>query len=211
MSVYLFCLVLGFLGLLIMAVGGLGQHGHGGHGHAGHDVGDVSLHGGHAHAHAGDHGAHSHAAGGKDGVPGLLTSLLSPRVMFSVLVGTGAVGLLVEPWLGGMAQAALAVAGGIGFEKLLVGPFWNFLFRFASAPARTLESAVLDPATAVTGFDEGGDGLVAIELDGQVVQLLGTLCREDRDAGVRVRAGDPLTVQEVDGARNRCVVSRAGV
>jgi hypothetical protein len=49
---------------------------------------------------------------------------------------------------------------------------------------------------------------VALELDGQMVQLLGTLHREDKEAGVRVRAGDPVRIDEVDAERNRCIVRR---
>jgi hypothetical protein len=43
-----------------------------------------------------------------------------------------------------------------------------------------------------------------------VVQLLGELRPEDRAAGVRVRAGDRLRVEDVDGERNRCTVSYLG-
>ena len=259
MDLYLFSILLGFLGLAIMAVGGVLSHGGGGshHGHS-HDVGDVSLHGGGhhvGHVHAGHGGAHVHHVGaghhvgdgahhagghhgshhvaGMDGDGGAdghhsgdqhhqgdhgdgrsvgqwLLALLSPRVIFSVLVGLGATGLLAREWVGGPLLFGLALAGGLAFEKLLVGPFWNFLFRFSSEPAHTLESAVFDTATAVTGFDGNGQGLVSIELDGQVVQLLATLRPEDRVAGHRVRRGDALLVEEVDGARGRCTVSWTG-
>jgi translation initiation factor IF-1 len=69
---------------------------------------------------------------------------------------------------------------------------------------------VEDEVRAVTGFDRDGHGLVAVELDGQVVQILATLRAADRAAGVRVRAGDRVRVDEVDAARNRCVVSALG-
>jgi translation initiation factor IF-1 len=81
------------------------------------------------------------------------------------------------------------------------------MMRFASAPALTLESVLEDEVQAVTGFDAEGHGLVTVEVDGQVVQVLATLRSEDRAAGVRVRAGDRLRVEEVDDRRNRCVVS----
>jgi len=105
---------------------------------------------------------------------------------------------------------ALAVAGGFAFEAFAVGPFWNFLLRFASTPAVMLESSILEEARAASSFDGNGQGLVTIELDGQIVQILGTLRAEDRDAGIRVRGGDRLRVEEVDGARNRCTVSFLG-
>lgn len=233
MDPYLFCLILGFAGLVIMAASGVASHGHdaGGHSHGGKEIGghgtrDLGHHHGHeihvkdvAHVHAKDVGDHDathlhdthdgHDASG-DSVSDYLLSLLSPRVGFSILVGVGAAGLLLDPFLGGVLLLAAAVAAGFLFEGLLVRPFWNFFFRFASTPAQTLESALMDRATAVTGFDAQGQGLVSIVLDGQIVQLLGTLRPEDRATGVRVRAGDALTVEEVDGKRNRCIVSWQG-
>ena len=267
MDPYLFCLILGFLGLVIMAGSGLashggdhsGHHGHskelGGHGHgvkelgghhgvkdlghhdASHGIGVKDL-GGHVKDLGGHHGAHvkdvghaHHDAGhahvkdaahhdlqdGSHGDGGLghdlgdyLLSLLSPRVAFSILVGVGAAGLLLDPWLPALLILPIAIAAGLAFEGLLVRPFWNFFFRFASTPAETLETSLMDRATAVTGFDAQGQGIVSIIMNGEIVQLLGTLRPEDQAAGVRVRTGDALTVEDVDGKRNRCVVSWQG-
>jgi hypothetical protein len=77
----------------------------------------------------------------------------------------------------------------------------------ASAPTETLEHAVSAEAIAASAFDHNGQGLVKIELDGQVLQLLGTLIPEERGLGIRVRAGDRLRVEDVDDLRNRCFVS----
>ena len=55
-----------------------------------------------------------------------------------------------------------------------------------------------------------GGVLIAVDVDGQVVQVLGTLRREDRALGVRVRAGDRLRIEDVDGAKHRCTVSYLG-
>ncbi len=201
MELYTFCLVLGAAGLAVMAFSGLGHHGpghaHGGHGHAGHS------HAGHHHGAPAN--SHGHDAGGSR-----LLSLLSPRVIFSALVGFGATGILLRHLLSGPLLLGAALAGGIVFEALLVAPLWNLLFRFASKPALTLESCITDEARAVSGFDRNGQGLIAIDLDGQVVQVLGTLRPEDVSAGVRVRAGDKVRVEEVDTARNRCTVSPLG-
>ena len=101
-----------------------------------------------------------------------------------------------------------ALAGGIVFERFVVNPLWNFMFRFASAPAVTLESAVEDEARAVTNFDSSGSGLISVEVDGHFVQVLGTLTKSDRESGVRVRAGDSVRIEEVDADRNRCTVRR---
>jgi len=245
MDFYLFSLLLGFVGLLVMALSGVAGHGgshqggHGGHLHAGgHHAGDVNVHGvgghaigtghagghgitaGHAGAHAGGHGVahghghdgghhgdHGHAGAAGKVVGSWFLSFLSPRALFSVLVGLGAAGLLLGGVLGGPLLMAAAIAGGFAFELFAVRPVWNFFFRFASEPALTLESAITDVATAVTGFNPEGEGLVKIELDGQIVQVLGRLSPADRATGIRVRAGDSLVVDEVDPVRNRCVVS----
>lgn len=222
MDLYSFSLALGAAGLGVMALSGLGSrhqggshaaghghaghsgHGHGGHAHAGHTHA-VPAHTGHTHA--SHHGPHV-----KDGGDGRwsLGALLSPRLIFSLLLGFGAVGYLGRHFLSGPLLFAVALVGGAAFELLAAGPVSNFFFRFASRPAMTLESALEDEVHAVSGFDVNGQGMVALELDGQRVQLLATLSAEDRAAGVRVRTGDRLIVQEVDAARNRCTVSVLG-
>jgi hypothetical protein len=208
MGPYAFCLALGATGLAAMALLGFGHHGgasshHVGH-HGGHDSGHAGGH--HAgHEHAGHHGGHEHG-----GAIGRLAALFSPRLIFSFLVGLGATGLLVRPLLVEPLTLGAALLGGFGFERFLVRPLWNFLFRFESQPAALLESAILEEAQAVADFDAAGQGLIQLELDGQVLQLLGTLTREERAAARRVRRGDLLRIEEVDPARNRCTVSFAG-
>jgi hypothetical protein len=216
MDVYGFCLALGGTGLAAMAIGGLSHLGHAGQGHAGH-----AGHGGHAHGgsghgghgHAGHahtaemhaHAASAHAAPAHDAPAQLFFSLLSPRVLFAMLVGFGAGGLLASP-LGEPWRAGAAVLAAAAFEGLLVGPLWRMLFRFESSPAATLESTIEDDARAVMGFDANGQGLVALDVDGQVVQLLATLSADDRARGARVRSGDLVRVSSIDAARHRCTV-----
>jgi hypothetical protein len=197
MDLYLVSLATGAIGLGAMAFGGLSHGGHSGHasgGHAGHDVGHVG-HAGHAH-----HGEHGSGGGWS------WTSLLSPRLLFSALVGFGAGGIVAAP-LGEPFQLAAAVVAAVAFETLLVGPLWRFLFRFESRAAATLESAIEDEARAVTGFDASGNGLVAVDVDGQIIQLLATLSADDRALGVRVRTGDLVRIAEIDSARGRCTVT----
>lgn len=215
MDSYTFTLLLGGAGLGTMALSGIVRgghgHGHGGHGHGGHDA---HVHDGHGPATQG-HGAHGHDAhassGGREGfgsaVGHTLLTLASPRILFSLSLGFGTFGLLLRSVLGGPVLAAAAFGGAVLFERLLVTPLWNLGFRFESKPALTLESCVQGDATAVTGFDAQGQGLIAIELDGQVVQVLGTLQRADRELGVRVRPGARLRVEDVNTARNSCTVS----
>jgi hypothetical protein len=237
MDVYLTSLAIGGIGLVAMALGGTvrhGQHHSGSSGHAGHNGHAGGSHGGHAHgghAHGGhahsSHGAHathshaldslgahghshssdSHAGDGHSGATQMLLALMSPRVLFSVCLGLGTTGLLLRNALQGPALFAVAVAGGWAFERFIVRPIWNFTFRFASAPALTLESALMSEATAVTRFDANGQGLIAIEVDGHVVQLLGTLDSTNRAMRAQVLAGARLRIEDVDAPRNRCTVS----
>ena len=196
-----------------------GTHAAGTHAGGTHAAGTHASHG--APAHHAHHAHHAHAGGGlsahTESTFGDLAvraawSLLSPRVLFSLLVGFGAAGMLLGhvDWLPSIARLPLAILGGLAFERFAVGPLWNALFTFASRPAATLEQVLFDEVPAVSGFDQRGQGLVALELDGQVVQVLATLRADDRAAGVRVRAGDRVRVEEVDVARHRCVVTRVG-
>jgi len=132
---------------------------------------------------------------------------MSPRTLFSMCLGFGTAGLLLRPVLGGVTLALASLLGGIIFERFIVSPLWNFTMRFASRPATTLESAVSDEATAVTSFDANGQGIVSLEVDGHVVQILATLQANDRLLGSRVRAGQRLRIEAVDEVKNCCTVS----
>lgn len=214
MDPYTFSLTLGGVGLGVMALSGFAQAAHAGHGHAAH---------GHGTAHnsrAGDgHTTHVPATGARHGGmrgasrgsgASRLLALLQPRVAFSVLVGIGASGLLLRPLIPEPGLLIASLGAGLLFEWGLVAPLWRFFFRFASEPAQTLESVVSDEARAVTSFDANGNGLVAVELDGQVVQLLATLNATERAAARKVRAGDRLRIEAVDDTRNRCTVTYLG-
>ena len=209
MDLYIFCVVLGAAGMAAMAfLGFTSSHGTAHHGHdtAGHEAHGVA---GAAHSHTISH--HLHAHGQASGWKSHIWSWLSPRVMFNFLVGFGATGLLLERLLGPALALPIAIVGGVAFESFIVRPIFNSLFRFESQPAQTLESALMSEARAVTGFDANGNGLVSLELGGEVVQILGTQLREERVSGVRIRAGDAVRVEEIDSTRNRCSVSRIGL
>ncbi len=195
MDLYLITLAVGAVGMLAMAFGGGARAKGGACGHAGHS--------GHA-----SHGGRGLRAPGRSGGSSILLELMSPRVLFSVCVGFGASGLLLRPLLSdGTILFGSAFALGIVFERALVTPLWNFAFRFASNPAVTLESAIMSDATAVTAFDANGQGLIAVEVDGRLVQVLGTLQNVDRELRSRVVAGSRLRIEAVDAERNRCTVS----
>lgn len=214
MDPYLVSLATGAIGLGAMAVGGLS---HGGHGHGHGDTGHGGLTHGHGNGHAGDlhaghgHAAHAHASHGthhgEASSSGFnWTSLLSPRLLFALMVGFGAGGIAATP-LGEPIRFAAAILAAAAFEALLFGPLWRFMFRFESKAALTLESVIEDEVKAVTGFDSSGCGLVAVDVDGQVVQLLATLSREERLRGTRIHSGDTVRIAEVDAARGRCTVT----
>jgi hypothetical protein len=230
MDLYIFSVVLGAAGMAAMAFLGFSSshsgvhHGHdtsghemhgiGGHGHsnnAGHGVPHASGHShdaGRMHLTAHTHAApHSHPSDWKSH----LWTWLSPRVLFNFLVGFGATGLIVERLVGPVLALPIAVIGGIAFEALVVRPIFNLLFKFESGPAQTLESALMSEGRALTGFDANGNGLISLELGGELVQVLGIQLNADRAAGARIRAGDIVRIEEVDSARNRCTVSRIGL
>jgi len=224
MDLYIFCVVLGAAGMAAMAFLGFtsshsgGHHGHDTTGHELHGVGGHSHTPGDGHAMAHGHGGtHSHAVAqphahiNPEGWKTHVWSWLSPRVLFNVLVGFGATGLIAEKLLGPILALPIAVAGGLAFETVVVRPIFNSLFRFESQPAETLESTIMSEARAVTGFDSRGNGLISLELGGEVVQILGTLTPDERSAGVRVHAGDAVRIEEVDSSRNRATVSRIGL
>jgi hypothetical protein len=199
-------LILGGLGLAAMALVGGARHG--GHAHAGH-----TGHGGHG-GHGGQaRGGPSHSHGGahhpsiKESASRSLSALISPRILFALCLGIGTSGVFAQRWVSGTILLGVAIAGGIFFERLIVAPIWKQALRFESAPALTLESAVGSEATVASAFDKNGQGLVAIEVDGQVVQILGTLERSDRALTTRVPAGTRVRVEQVDPAKNRVTVS----
>jgi hypothetical protein len=226
MDLYIFCVVLGAAGMAAMAFLGFASS-HGG-AHHGHDTSGHEMHGigaphghsitpSHGHSTAPSHGhstapSHGHAHELRpDGWKSNVWSWLSPRVLFNFLVGFGSTGLIVERLVGPVLALPIAVVGGVGFEAFVVRPLFNSLFRFESKPAQTLESALMSEGRAVTGFDANGNGLILLELGGEVVQVLGTQLNQEREAGVRIRAGDIVRIEEVDDARNRCTVSRLGL
>jgi hypothetical protein len=133
--------------------------------------------------------------------------LMSPRFLFAGLLGFGLIGVAFRSWISGMVLLGVAIAGGIVIERLLVAPLWKQAMRFETRPAITLESATFSEARVVSNFDKNGQGIVAVEVDGQVQQILATLTEADRAKGARVRAGQLVRVDEVDGARHRCTVS----
>jgi hypothetical protein len=184
MNLYVWSMLLGAIGLTAMALVGVGGGGHGSAAPHAHGTGDLHVAHGHppvpaaAPGHAAGQG-HSHGLTARS-----FWTLVSPRYLFSFALGFGTAGELLHEVLRGPLLVVAALAGAIVFER-----------------------AIADEATAVTAFDQNGQGIVSLEVDGQVVQILATLRPDDRALPSRIRAGQRLRIDEVDAARNRCTVS----
>lgn len=212
---FLILMVIGLVGLLMMALPALSGHGHAppthslGDGHAG-DLPALGMHGGHAHAAAGGGpapGTNGQLSTAHDlDAAGATRFIPSPRAVFSVLALYGAFGnALVQvahlPWV---AAALLAVVPALAVERLVVARLWNALLRAQGKPSSPLEALLFSEARAVTPF-RNGRGLVAVVRDGRLIQLRARL-RDDQTA-MPVRVGDKLHVEDVDAAKERLTVS----
>ena len=198
---FLSSMIFGLVGLVAMTALGVGHasgghgHGSGGHGSGGHGSGG---HGSDGHLHSGHHG-HDHGSGSST----KWLALISPRVFFSLALGFGAIGLVLEKFLIIALSIPLAIIGAIALETMLIQPYWKLMMRFASKPAQNLEHATFSRAKAVMDFDASGSGLIELELDGQVRQVLGTLKSGQENRVVR---GKSLRIERVTDAGN-CIVS----
>jgi hypothetical protein len=85
-------------------------------------------------------------------------------------------------------------------------PLWNFLFR-ESAPAPTLEAALAMRFVPQASFDARNGPVPRAGWSGSTVTRF--LHPEDRAAGVHVRAGDMVRIDDVDAERTARTVRRA--
>ena len=187
---FLTLLVVGLVGLGLMAVPAFGGHHH--------------LFGirGHAHAPLGGHPAG--LAHGNAPSAGLAQRFLpTPRAVFSLLALYGAFGnaLVHAAHLGRGSAALLAIAPALAIEWIVVRPIWNLLYRFQGQASAPLEALILSEAEAVVPF-RNGRGLVATVRDGRRVQLSARLC--DGQTTVPIAFGQRLRIEDVD-ARRECV------
>jgi hypothetical protein len=199
--------LIGFLGLLLMAIPGLSGHGHG----AIH----VSTHGP-LNTHATLHGAsHSHSIPVAKNAPApTLTPLTflrwfpSPRVVFSLLTMAGCIGYTLEGTLhiGPGLALLVALVPAIALEKLLFTPLWNKMLQFEGKPSSPLEALTMQEATAVTPF-RNGRGIVSVDRDGREVQFRASLEQDQLSESRFIKVGDRMVILQVDAAKERVVVS----
>jgi hypothetical protein len=221
--VFLTLMVIGLVGLIMMALPALGGHHlppmHG-HGHA---LGPGASHGA-----AGAHGAAlvpAHPTATSAPAPGPTQSQIilatattataphtirrfipSPRAVFSVLALYGAFGnaLVHAAHLPTATAALIAIGPALLVEWVLIRPVWNLMFRFQSSPSSPLEELIFAEAQAVVPF-RNGRGMIATVRDGRRVQLQARLC--DEHAALPVAFGQRLRIEDVDARRERVTVS----
>ena len=227
MSIFVVAVVVGLIGLGVMALPGLSRHGHGHSlkGHVGHGAGHAPV--GHAgvagklHAPKLPHGVHSphlpHGVHGPHGLPtgqaaghgighalsGFAAKLVpEPRSILSILTLFGASGMVIEDLsrlsVGLVALVALAPA--LFLEWAVVGRLWKALLRFQGRPASPMEALLLEEAEAVTAF-RNGKGFVRVIRDGRAVQLVARLAPGQPELPIRV--GDRLRISDVDPQMER--------
>jgi hypothetical protein len=186
--VFLAVMVVGLVGLTMMALPALGGH---------HHVGPVQTHGHAPGTSVAHHAAHTH------GAHDALRFLPSPRTLFSLAALYGAFGnaLVRAAHLTTTRAALVAILPALLVEWLLVRPIWNLLFRFQGQASAPLEALILSDAEAVVPF-RNGKGIVTTVRDGRSVQLQARLLPSQ--AALPVECGQRLRIEDVD-ARRECV------
>jgi len=137
--------------------------------------------------------------------------LVSPLNWFSWMLGAGAAGTLAAGTLH-LAEPLPAIAaavGAVGFAQAVVKPVLNLALSFVSKPAQGLEGCLMQEVEAVTGFNERGEGLVRVCIDGRSDDVLAQLTDEEMARGLRVHRGERLLIEDVDPRTNTCRVSRS--
>jgi hypothetical protein len=130
----------------------------------------------------------------------------SPRVVFSVLALYGAMGnaMVHAAHFSRGAAALMAVGPALLVEWFLIRPVWNLMFRFKADASSPLEELILAEAQAVVPF-RNGRGLITTVRDGRRIQLQARL--RDQDAAVPIAFGQRLRIEDVDARLERVTVS----
>ncbi len=219
---FLIMMVIGLVGLAMMAIPAFARHGTApapGHAH-------LPAHGpapAHLPAAAAAHGpaaapAHlpvpGHAHGpDQEMLPaptaapsGIARWLPSPRGVFTALALYGAFGnVFIDAFNLSLLFAALAaVLPTLLVERFAVRPLWNLVFRFQAVPSASLEQLILNEAMAVVPF-RNGRGIVSTNREGRIVQL--RACLAEDQASEQVKVGDRLRIEDVDARNERVTVS----
>jgi hypothetical protein len=209
--VFLIVMVVGLVGLAMMAIPAFARHGTApSHGHLpphGPAHGPAHLPPAHApapgHAHGPDQELLPAPAGASSGIARWVPS---PRGVFTALALYGAFGnALIEAFhLPALVAALAAVIPTLLVERFAVRPLWNLVFKFQAQPSASLENLILCEAMAVVPF-RNGRGIVSTNREGRMVQL--RACLADDQGSQQVNVGDRLRIEDVDAQRERVTVS----
>ena len=134
--------------------------------------------------------------------------LISPVDIFAFCLGAGATGLVLESVINQKWLIVAVVTGALLMRYGIMQPIMNFILGFASKPSDGLEGLIAAEAQVVSSFNKEGKGLVQLELDGQIRQVLAQLDFPEIPNATLIARGDHLIVLDVDPKRNTCVVSR---
>ena len=218
---FLTLLIVGIIGLILMALPGLNHQAGLGSGHglhlgthtAGHgDMTAPGSHGSHlpGHSHSAAHPGQnmgSDNSGSQGPEPFQLTSLIpSVRGVFSMATLFGATGLILGQiaHLNLLTTCLVAAVPAIAIEYLAVRPLWNWMFSFEGKSTAPMEKLLMQEAKAVTPF-RNGKGVVSVKHDGRIVQFSASL--SPLQASTPVGVGDSLTIEEIEPGQQRVRVS----
>jgi hypothetical protein len=214
---FLILMVIGLVGLAMMAIPAFARHGTApAHGPA-HLPGHGPVHGhphlpAHPPAHAPAHASH---ANGPDhemlpapaaARSGIARWVPSPRGVFTALALFGAFGnVFIDAFhLPFLLAALAAIVPTLVVERFAVRPLWNLVFRFQAQPSASLDQLILCEAVAVVAF-RNGRGIVSTNREGRNVQLRASLVTDQ--ASQEVGVGDRLRIEDVDAPNERVTVS----
>jgi len=196
---FLIMMVIGLVGLAMMAVPAFARHGTA---PPAHGPAHLPTHGP-AHANAPDQEMLPAPAPTPSGIGRWLPS---PRGIFTALALYGAFGnVFIDAFHLPMLLAALAaVIPTLLVERFAVRPLWNLVFRFQAQPSASLDQLILGEAIAVVPF-RNGRGIVSTNREGRIVQL--RACLSTDQASQQVNVGDRLRIEDVDAPNERVTVS----
>lgn len=210
---FLILMVIGLVGLAMMAVPAFARHGTA---PPAHGPAHLPAHGpAHLPAHPPGHAGHASHASGPDqemlpapaaAPSGIARWVPSPRGVFTALALFGAFGnVFIDAFHLPLLLAALAaVVPTLLVEWFAVRPLWNLVFRFQAQPSASLDQLILAEAVAVVAF-RNGRGIVSTNREGRLVQL--RACLSTDEAAQEVRVGDRLRIEDVDAPNERVTVS----
>ena len=197
---FLTLIVVGLVGLVMMAIPALGGHGRGHFGTL-HGHGGSTGHAGHGYSIRGHHSHDSDdALVVADSAPEhKLGFIPSPHAIFSFLALYGAFGnaLLRAGHCSQFFSALAALAPALIVERFLIRPLFSLLFRFQARPSSPLDALVFADARAVVPF-RNGRGVVSVNRDGRLIQLSARLLPAQTPQA-RADAAQNVIQQEAEG------------